>query len=93
MHFKDCVVGIQMDQDQASTGSITLIDSDFDHIDTAIITTRNIQDNHGTNGTLAMENVHFQGVNKVLDGPTGIILSESNLPQNSNDLFIMVRNT
>lgn len=93
MHFKDCVVGIQMDADQASTGSITLIDSEFDHIDTAIITTRNIQDNRGTNGTLAMENVHFQGVNKVLDGPSGIILTESNLPLNSNDLFIMVCKT
>lgn len=90
MYFKDCVVGIQMDEDQASTGSITLIDSQFDQVDTAIITTRNIQDNHGANGTLAMENVRFNSVNKVLDGPTGTILTENNMPLGGSDLFIMV---
>jgi glucan 1,3-beta-glucosidase len=90
MSFKNCIIGIQMDEDQASTGSITLIDSEFDHVDTAISTTRNIEDNHGTNGTLAMENVRFSSVNKVLDGPAGTILTEGNLPRSSNDLFIMV---
>lgn len=91
MFFKDCIVGIEMDEDQASTGSITLIDSDFDHVDTAITTTRNIEDNRGTNGTLAMENVRFSSVKTILDGPAGTILTEGNLPRSSNDLFIMVR--
>ncbi|CAI6096608.1 unnamed protein product [Clonostachys chloroleuca] len=88
-YFKDCGIGIQMDEEQASTGSITLLDSWFEHTDTAITTTRKINDNKGANGTLVMDNVKFNAVNKILLGPDGIILTEDYVKQGGGDMFIM----
>lgn len=90
VYFKNCGVGMMMDADQKSIGSMTLLDSWFDNVDIAIYTTRNVLGNRGANGTLAMENVKFNAVNKVLVGPKGVILTEENVREGRNELFIMV---
>jgi glucan 1,3-beta-glucosidase len=90
IHLKDCEVGMQMDDLQASIGSVTLLDSTFDNVGTAIVTIRNTTTNRGTNGTLAMENVQFKDVQQVIVGPDGPILGYEAARQGSNDLFIMV---
>ncbi|KAH7316554.1 pectate lyase superfamily protein-domain-containing protein [Stachybotrys elegans] len=89
LYITDCRVGIQMDQDQKSTGSLTLLDSEFHNVDVGIITTRPILETNGTNGTLVMENVQFNAVNKAVQSPDGIALDSNNWRQGVNDLFIM----
>lgn len=90
MYFKDCQVGILMDEDANSVGSITILDSLFEHVDMAIITNRFSAGNQGANGTLAMENVRFEGVNQAVVGPLGTVLGAATMNQGAPDLFIMV---
>jgi glucan 1,3-beta-glucosidase len=88
--FTGCRVGIQMDQDQRSTGSITLLDSWFSNVEMAIVTTRSNAGNAGTNGTLIMENVQFNNVTWAIIGPDGVVLDNTNIEQETDKLFIMV---
>ena len=90
IYMQDCRVGIQMDREKAATGSVTLLDSEFVNVETAINTTRGMADTLGTNGTLAMEHVRFEGVSTIVSGPDGVILNPSNAVKSSNALFIMV---
>ncbi|KEY65762.1 hypothetical protein S7711_05591 [Stachybotrys chartarum IBT 7711] len=87
--FTDCKIGILMDQESDSTGSVTLLDSVFRNVDTGIITTRMHAGVGGSNGTLILENVLFEGVEEAVIGPTGLILDQTNLQDAGNDLFIM----
>ena len=80
----------QMDQDQRSTGSITLLDSWFSNVEMAIVTTRSNAGNAGTNGTLIMENVQFNNVTWAVIGPDGVVLDNTNIEQETDKLFIMV---
>lgn len=90
MFFKDCRVGIQMDRDANSVGSITLVDSWFRNVDTAIITNRLNWGNEGANATLAIDNVSFEGVPKAIVGPLGIVLAPGNLRPGPGHIFLMV---
>ncbi|KAF5021729.1 hypothetical protein F66182_6230 [Fusarium sp. NRRL 66182] len=87
--FKNCRVGIKMDDSSFGVGSITMLDSFFENVDTAIATTRNSSAALGGAGSLAMENVNFQNVNKVLLGPEGIDLAGSAREATGDVAFIM----
>lgn len=93
MHFEDCRVGIAMDADLLAVGSITLIDSWFSRVQTALYTNREVDEIYGTNGTLIMENVLFEDVSVVLAGPNGTILDQTNVQETMDDVFVMVRFT
>ncbi|KAK1975526.1 glucan 1,3-beta-glucosidase [Colletotrichum cereale] len=68
IYVENCGTGIRM-QD-AGTSSITLIDSDFVNVETAIRSSRDPGAPVPTTaGTLVMENVGFAGVNDILLGP------------------------
>lgn len=88
--FENCRVGIQMDQSLANVGSITLLDSGFENVGTAIITTRLAVGALGGGATLAIENTQFVGVNNIIDGPAGVILAGSSLYQGLGDAYVMV---
>lgn len=90
IYFQNCRVGIQMNQGTASVGSITLLDSWFENVGTAIITTRMMAGALGSGGTLAMENTQFVNVNNIIMGPSGVDLTGNTLAQNGNDVYIMV---
>ncbi|KAF5006260.1 hypothetical protein FDECE_7350 [Fusarium decemcellulare] len=86
--FKDCRVGIKMDDVSNGVGSITILDSWFENVDTAIITTRTAG-TQGSGASLAMENVNFQNVTKALVGPGGIDLTGSVLKPVGEAVFAM----
>lgn len=90
MHFQDCRVGIAMDANLLAVGSITLLDSWFLRVDTAVFTTREPDEIYGTNGTLVMENVLFENVQKLVAGPTGTIVDETNVEDTQSHVFVMV---
>lgn len=90
MHFQDCRIGIAMDTNLLAVGSITLIDSWFDNVGTAVYTTRRPDEVDGTNGTLTMENVLFNNVNSMVDGPDGAIVDKSNVLETMDNVFVMV---
>ncbi|KAJ4266464.1 hypothetical protein NW762_004449 [Fusarium torreyae] len=87
--FKNCRIGIKMDPVSNGVGSITILDSRFENVDTAIATTRNSSQAIGSTASLAMENVKFQIVNNVLLGPEGIDLARSALNPTSDAVFVM----
>lgn len=88
MNFQDCRVGIKMDDVSDGVGSITILDSWFKNVDTAIATTRR-NGALGSGASFAMENVQFENVNKVLVGPEGTDLAAVIQPS-SDATFIMV---
>lgn len=90
MHFQDCRIGIAMDTDLLAVGSITLIDSWFERVGTAVLTTRDPEEIYGTNGTLVMENVLFNSVQRIVEGPNGTIVDRTNVMENLDDVFVMV---
>ncbi|EFQ32592.1 glucan 1,3-beta-glucosidase [Colletotrichum graminicola M1.001] len=68
IYIENCAIGIRM-QD-TGTSSITLIDSDFVDVETAIHSSRDPGASVPTTaGTLVMENVGFVGVNAILRDP------------------------
>ncbi|KAK1992398.1 glucan 1,3-beta-glucosidase [Colletotrichum falcatum] len=68
IYIEDCGTGIRM-QDSATT-SITLLDSEFVNVETAIRSSRDPGAPVPTTaGALVMENVAFAGVNSILLGP------------------------
>ncbi|KAK7413340.1 hypothetical protein QQX98_007783 [Neonectria punicea] len=86
--FKDCRIGIKMDDVSHGVGSITIIDSEFQNVGTAISTTRMSSGSLGSGGSFTMENVHFENVNAVLMGPNGVDLAR-NIVTAGNDVFVM----
>lgn len=90
LYVENCRVGIQMDGQSLSVGSITLLDSWFQNVGTAIRTTRASLGALGSGGTIAMENIRFDNVNAVLVGPNGVDVAGRTVTPNGNDLFIMV---
>ncbi|EEU40448.1 uncharacterized protein NECHADRAFT_32673 [Fusarium vanettenii 77-13-4] len=87
--FQNCRVGIKMDDVSKSVGSITLLDSWFENIDTAISTTRTDPGPAGSAGSLAIENVNFKNVNKVLVGPEGTDMVSSMMRPAAESVFVM----
>lgn len=87
--FKDCRIGIKMDDVSHGVGSITIIDSEFQNVGTAIFTTRVSSGSLGSGGSFTMENVHFENVNAVLLDPNGVDLA-GNIVTAGNDVFVMV---
>ncbi|KAF5983754.1 beta-1,3 exoglucanase [Fusarium bulbicola] len=88
--FKNCRVGIKMDDSSFGLGSITILDSWFENVDVAIATTRNTSQSISSEASLAMENVKFQNVNSVLMGPTGTDLARSAIAPVDSAVFLMV---
>lgn len=64
----DCEVGINMSS--SAVGSMTLLDSTFTNVKTAIITGRNPGNTTGL-GSLMIQNVEYTNVPTVLEGPSG----------------------
>ncbi|KAF7550788.1 hypothetical protein G7Z17_g5481 [Cylindrodendrum hubeiense] len=87
--FKGCRVGIKMDDVSHGVGSITIIDSWFENVATAISTTRMTSGSAGSGGSFVMENVHFENVNDVLLGPGGVDLAADILSPEGNGVFVM----
>lgn len=87
--FKNCRVGIKMDDSSNSVGSITILDSWFENMNIAIATTRNSSQALSGVSSLAMENVKFQNVNNILIGPEGVDLARSNLDPSGSGVFVM----
>ncbi|KAM0271938.1 hypothetical protein ACHAQH_008876 [Verticillium albo-atrum] len=87
IYVENCGTGIRMVDN--GTASITLLDSEFRHVVTAIETARG--SNASTSaGTLVMYNVHFETVDEILTGPQGVILPGAAGPQSiSNAGFAM----
>ncbi|KAM0326342.1 hypothetical protein ACHAQA_006943 [Verticillium albo-atrum] len=73
IHVENCGTGIRMVDN--STASITLLDSEFRHVVTAIETAREpgLAKNSSA-GTLVMYNVQFETVDEILTGPQGTII-------------------
>lgn len=88
--FKNCRVGIKMDDSSNSVESITILDSWFENMDIAIATTRNSSQAISGVSSLAMENVKFQNVNNILMGPEGVDLARSALDPSGSGVFVMV---
>uniref|UniRef100_A0A0D2XQ94 Pectate lyase superfamily protein domain-containing protein n=1 Tax=Fusarium oxysporum (strain Fo5176) TaxID=660025 RepID=A0A0D2XQ94_FUSOF len=88
--FKNCRVGIKMDDSSFGVGSITILDSWFENVDVAIATTRNSSQSIRSTASLAMENVKFQNVNNVLMGPAGTDLARSAIAPVESAVFLMV---
>jgi glucan 1,3-beta-glucosidase len=85
----NCKTGIEMVD--ANTASITLIDSYFSGVQTAIKTVRNPPTSQPrTAGSLVIENVVFNQVQTILVGPQGIILQGNSAGQTTNAGFAMV---
>ena len=55
-----------------------------------MFTTREPDEIYGTNGTLVMENVLFENVQKLVAGPTGTIVDETNVEDTQSHVFVMV---
>ncbi|CAM1506355.1 Fc.00g059960.m01.CDS01 [Cosmosporella sp. VM-42] len=89
MFFEDCRVGIQMDAGSQSVGSITLLDSWFQNVGTAIVTTRLSIGSLGCGGTVVLEHVQFDGVTNVLVGPNGVDLMGRTLSPGEDSPFLM----
>ncbi|KAH7239124.1 pectate lyase superfamily protein-domain-containing protein [Fusarium tricinctum] len=87
--FKNCRVGIKMDDSSNSVGSITILDSWFENMDIAIATTRNSSQVISGVSSLAMENIKFQNVNIILMGPEGVNLARSALDPSGSGVFVM----
>ncbi|KAG7415278.1 Glucan 1,3-beta-glucosidase [Fusarium oxysporum f. sp. rapae] len=87
--FKNCRVGIKMDDSSFSVGSITILDSWFENVDVAIATTRNSSQRISGAASLTMENVKFQNVNNVLLGPLGTDLARSAIAPVESAVFLM----
>jgi glucan 1,3-beta-glucosidase len=90
LSVNNCPIGIEITD--TSTASITLLDSKFNTVDTAIKTPRI----SGTTtppaaGSLIMENVVFTKVNKVLANPQGIIVPGNPGGSVKSTGFVMVR--
>lgn len=92
LYIENCRVGIQMDGQSLSVGSITVVDSWFQGVVTAISTTRLSTGVLGSSGTVAMENVRFENVEAVLTGPNGVDVLDRTVAPSGNDVFIMVGN-
>lgn len=90
LYVKDCRVGIQMDSQSLSVGSITLLDSWFENVGNAIVSTRPSIRAPGSGGTLAMENVYFQNVNSVLLDSNMIDVMRGVMDSTGSNLFLMV---
>ncbi|KAM0344346.1 hypothetical protein ACHAPU_007705 [Fusarium lateritium] len=87
--FRNCRVGIKMDDSSHSVGSITVLDSWFEDVDVAIATTRNTSQAISGMSSLVMENVKFQNVNNILIGPEGIDLIQSTQDPTGSGVFVM----
>ncbi|KAH7126232.1 pectate lyase superfamily protein-domain-containing protein [Dactylonectria estremocensis] len=87
--FKGCRIGIKMDDVSHGVGSITIIDSWFENVGTAISTTRMSSGSVGSGGSFVMENVHFENVNDVLLGPAGTDLAADVLSPAGEAIFVM----
>lgn len=83
----DCQVGINMTA--SSTGSVTLLDSSFTNVGTAILSARDpaTQPNPGQ-GSLVMENVAYTNATTLLQGVDGAIIPGGTGVQGS---FVFVR--
>jgi glucan 1,3-beta-glucosidase len=68
--FINCQIGINMTAQ--ATGSVTLLDSSFTNVSTALITGRKVDNTTGL-GSLVIENVLYVNVPTVLQGPGGQI--------------------
>ncbi|KAB5528951.1 pectate lyase superfamily protein-domain-containing protein, partial [Coniochaeta sp. 2T2.1] len=68
LNIIDCAIGIDMGT--ADVGGVTLIDSTFTNVTKAIITSRALTNKTGQ-GSFVMENVAFNNVPTVLEGPAG----------------------
>ncbi|KAI5467799.1 pectate lyase superfamily protein-domain-containing protein [Mariannaea sp. PMI_226] len=88
-YFRDCRVGIKMDEASNGVGSITLLDSQFENVEVAISTSRSSNGALGAGGSLSLENVQFHGVVGVLVDRDGVDLLGNILTAGSNDVFIM----
>lgn len=88
--FKDCRVGIKMDDVSHGVGSITLLDSVFENVGAAIMTTRTRVGALGSGASFVMENVRFQGVTGVVVDSTGVDLLGNGLTPDSTNVFVMV---
>ncbi|KAK4227369.1 hypothetical protein QBC38DRAFT_391215 [Podospora fimiseda] len=73
----DCQVGINMSS--SAVGSVTLLDSYFANVKTAVITGRNPGNTTGL-GSLMVQNVEYTNVPTVLEGPDGesLLLGDPN---------------
>ncbi|KAF5669029.1 beta-1,3 exoglucanase [Fusarium heterosporum] len=87
--FKNCRVGIEMDNITKSVGSVTMLDSSFENVDVAIATTRKSSQTMSGIASLAMENVKFHNVNNILVGPEGIDLIQSTQDPTGSGVFVM----
>ena len=90
LYIKDCRVGIQMDPRSLSVGSVTVIDSWFENVGTAIASTRASSGTLGSAGTVAMENVYIQNVNIALSDSSGVDAMGGRVDPSGGDLFLMV---
>jgi glucan 1,3-beta-glucosidase len=88
--FKDCRVGIKMDDVSNAVGSITMLDSTFENVGIAIMTTRARIGALGSGASFTMENVRFQGVTGVIVDSSGVDLLGNALTPDSSDVFVMV---
>ncbi|CRK47534.1 hypothetical protein BN1723_007591 [Verticillium longisporum] len=77
IHIDNCGTGIRMVDN--GTASITLLDSEFRQVETAISTARASNTTRSSSaGTLVMYNVLFESVAEILTGPQGIIIPGTN---------------
>ncbi|PNH38084.1 hypothetical protein VD0004_g8723 [Verticillium dahliae] len=77
IHIDNCGTGIRMVDN--GTASITLLDSEFRQVETAISTARASNTTRSSSaGTLVIYNVLFESVAEILTGPQGIIIPGTN---------------
>lgn len=74
LHVENCPAGVAMVDNQ--TASVSIVDSTFTNVDTAVFTTRNPPTSSPpAAGSLVLENVQFTNVNKILSGSQGTIIA------------------
>lgn len=80
LYFNNCGVGIDISAGgtaKVETGSITLIDSQFQNTPVAILTAWTQNSNPATAGSLVMENLALFNVPEIVKGPSGTLLAGS----------------
>ncbi|KAH6900791.1 pectate lyase superfamily protein-domain-containing protein [Thelonectria olida] len=87
--FKDCRVGIKMDDVSNAVGSITMLDSIFENVGIAILTTRVRTGALGSGASFTMEHVRFQGVAGVIVDSNGVDVLSNALTPDSSNVFVM----
>ncbi|KAK3682422.1 pectate lyase superfamily protein-domain-containing protein [Podospora appendiculata] len=80
LSINNCQVGIDISaggSSQVETGSVTLLDSSFTNVGTAILTAWSSTSSPATAGSLVLENIALTNVPVAVQGPSGTLLSGS----------------